>query len=289
MWMSAGFFVCGLCFLWWVFHRLVLHGLRAPREPSIQTPSQFGLQAVHVQIPTQNSKFLAGWFLPASSATPKPAIVVMHGWGANASMMLPTALPLLKAHFSVLLCDARCHGASDGETFTSMPRFAEDIEAGLDWLRRQPNVDAKRLGLMGHSVGAAAALLAAAKRSDVKAVVSVSAFAHPVEVMRRLMSGSRIPYWPLGWMVMAHVQWVIGARFDDIAPLRSVSRLRCPVLLVHGMDDEVVPVADAHLLLAAAPIGLAELVLLTGHHNLTLALEAEQHQLVNFFEKHLSE
>jgi len=68
--------------------------------------------------------------------------------------MWPVVPPLHKAGFAVLLLDARCHGRSDDDSFTSMPRFAEDIAAGLDWLKRQPGIAADQLALLGHSVGA---------------------------------------------------------------------------------------------------------------------------------------
>jgi pimeloyl-ACP methyl ester carboxylesterase len=41
------------------------------------------------------------------------------------------------------------------------------------------------------------------------------------------------------------VEWVIGHRFEAIAPINTVCRVACPVLLVHGRDDETVPVGDA--------------------------------------------
>jgi dipeptidyl aminopeptidase/acylaminoacyl peptidase len=174
-----------------------------------------------------------------------PAVLALHGWGSNAALMAPVVPPLHRAGFAVLLIDARCHGRSDGESFTSMPRFAEDIAAGLAWLRRQPGIDADRLALLGHSVGAAATLLHASHNTDVRAVVSLASFAHPREVMRRFMADKHVPYPVLGWYVLRRVQRVIGCSFDDIAPLHTITRVRCPVLLVHGLHDLTVPFADA--------------------------------------------
>ena len=185
----------------------------------------------------------------------------------------------------MLLLDARCHGQSDAAAFTSLPRFAEDIEAGLDWMRQQNTVDARRLAVMGHSVGAGAALLCATRRTDVRAVISLSAFAHPREIMRTFLADAHIPYPVFGWYVMRHVQAVIGARFDAIAPLTSMTRMRCPVLLVHGSDDAVVPFADAQRLLAAGPAGLAQSLTVEGGHDLSTALEAHLPTLVGFLQQ----
>ena len=79
----------------------------------------------------------------------------------NAALMLPLARPLHEAGYATLFVDARCHGASDDDSFASLPRFAEDLGAAVDWLRGRPEVAAGRVGVIGHSVGAGAALLLA--------------------------------------------------------------------------------------------------------------------------------
>ena len=223
-----------------------------------------GLPWREVKLPGANSKQLFGWFIPSGERA--PALVVMHGWSGNAEMMLPLAVPLHTAGFALLLLDARCHGRSADDSFASLPRFAEDIEAGLDWLVAQPEVDGGRLGIIGHSVGAGAALLVASRRSGLGAVVSLAAFAHPALMMRRWLASKQIPHWPFGVYILAYVQRVIGYRFDDIAPCRTIARVSCPVLLVHGQDDATVPVEEARLIQAAAG-GHAELQVVPGSHD----------------------
>lgn len=90
--------------------------------------------------------------------------------------MGPVVPPLQSAGFATLLLDARCHGQSDDEEFSSLPRFAEDIAAGLAWLRQQPEIAPDRIALLGHSVGAGAAIPHAARHGDVRAVASLAAF-----------------------------------------------------------------------------------------------------------------
>lgn len=283
--LGAAATACGL----WALHRLahlgILRGLRAPRVPHAHMPNAFGLAPDRIEqvcIPATGGKRLTGWWMlpPPGFARPAPAVLVMHGWGSNAAMMGSVVPPLHTAGFAVLLIDARCHGHSDDESFTSMPRFAEDIASGLDWLRRQPDIDAHRHAVLGHSVGAAAALLHAAHHDDVRAVVSLSAFAHPAEVMRRFMAEKRIPHAPLGWYVLRHVQRVIGVSFDDIAPLKTLAAVRCPTLLVHGLRDRTVPVEDAYRLLTAS--SRARLLLVDGEHDLREALAPHAHTLVAF-------
>jgi uncharacterized protein len=247
----------------WLINHSIRRALAAPRIREHGSPE--GLPWREVSVPGQNGKRLFGWFIPALGRG--PALVVMHGWGGNAEMMLPLAAPLHAAGYSLLLVDARCHGRSDDDSFASLPRFAEDIESALDWLGGQPEVDPRCLGLVGHSVGAGAALLAASRRPDVRAVVSLAAFAHPAAMMKRWLASKRVPYWPFGAYVLAYVQRVIGHRFTDIAPCNTIARVSCPVLLVHGSEDETVPVGEAAQIHAGRPSDAVELLLVPGSHD----------------------
>ncbi|WP_084536503.1 alpha/beta hydrolase [Azospirillum halopraeferens] len=247
----------------WALHR----GFRAPRVTGAGGPADVGLAGEEVAVATAGGKRLFGWFIPAAGPGPHPAVAMMHGWGANAELLLPLAVPLHRAGYGVLLLDARNHGRSDPDSFSSMPRFAEDLEAGLDRLLARHDVDPARIALLGHSVGAAAALLVASRRTEPAAVVSIAAFDHPERVMRLWLTRMRVPYRPLGWLVCRYVERVIGHRFDAIAPVATVRAVRCPVLVVHGaLDDTVAPDA-ARAIHAAGAAGSVELAILpdTGH------------------------
>jgi dipeptidyl aminopeptidase/acylaminoacyl peptidase len=249
---------------------LIHRAYRAPRVREQGTPAALGLPFRTAHIPTANGKHLFAWLVsPTRVADQAPAVVVMHGWGGNAEQMLPFAALLHREGYAVLLFDARNHGGSDTDGHSSMPRFAEDLEHSLQWLTRQPGVDPGRLVLLGHSVGAGAALLTASRRHDLAAVVSIAAFAHPVELMRRQMRSRRIPHFPVGWLVLHYIERAIGARFDDIAPCNTIRRASCPVLLVHGEDDARIPPADALRIYANRHDDRTELMLLphTGHES----------------------
>ena len=114
--------------------------------------------------------------------------------------------------------------------------------------------------------------------------MSVSAFAHPAEMMRRWMAGKHIPRIFAGF-VLDHVEHVIGHRFDDIAPVRSIAALACPVLLVHGENDAVVPPSDARRICAAGRSGAVELLMLPGDHESFAEIERELGAVVSFLRR----
>lgn len=265
--------------------RRQLHRALAPeRVVSKTSPASLGLACSEIRLPTRNGKTLAGWFVPASGPGPHPAVAVVHGWGGNAETMLPLATPLHAAGFAVLFFEARCHGQSDEDSFTSLPRFAEDCAAAVEWLRVHAGLGGRGSGgiaLVGHSVGAGAALLAAARDPGIAAVVSIAAFTHPEAMMRRWFALRGIPQRPLGSLILGYIERVIGHRFDDIAPIATIRRLHCPVLLVHGGEDETVPVAEAHAIHAAGGPNV-QLKIVAGSHDDYADLERELPALVEF-------
>ncbi|HNS92012.1 MAG TPA: alpha/beta fold hydrolase [Thauera sp.] len=264
-------------------HWGIRKGLAAPRVAHHTDPAALGLDFDALRIATANGRTLHAWFIPAPGASAAaPALVVMHGWGGNAALMLPLARPLHEAGFATLFVDARCHGASDDDSFASLPRFAEDAEHAFAWLATRAGVDPRRIALFGHSVGAGAVLLAAARTPQVAAVVSVAAFSHPAAMMRRWLAVKRIPEKPVGRYILDYVQKTIGHRFDDIAPVATIGRIRRPVLLVHGEDDEVVPIAEARQIFAARGDTPVELLTLAGDHESFADLEHNMGRLVAF-------
>lgn len=264
---------------------------RAPRRVEQGTPADSGLPFRTISIATTNNKQLFAWYIPPpASAVRAPAVVAMHGWGGNAELMLPFAQPLHQGGYAVLLVDARNHGRSDADSFSSMPRFAEDLEHGFNWLAGQSEVDPQRLALLGHSVGAAAALLVASRCPDVAAVVSIAAFAHPETLMRRQMSAHRIPYMPIGWVVLHYIERAIGYRFDAIAPTTTIQQIQCPVLLVHGDDDRSVPLGDAEAIYAHGKQGRVEMLTLEGAgHDSIEHVDSHGGELVDFLQRVMDE
>lgn len=242
---------------------------RLPKRSHHLTPADLDLDARDVELTAVDGARLRGWFLPsrARDGAAQPVVVVLHGWGSAAEDLLPAAPVLLEAGLSLLFVDARGHGRSDATEFMSMPRFAEDLEAAVAWVRARPDVDADRIAVVGHSVGAGAALLAASRDRGIAAVVSIASMAHPREMISRSFRRRRAPR-ALVRAVLETIEHTIGARFDDFAPITTIARIEVPVLVLHGLSDRTVPTHDARRLADTGPTATLRFVPGADHQSL---------------------
>lgn len=109
---------------------LAIHvGFRAPRRRERGTPAALGLPFETVNMPTMGGARLFGWLLPVPGAG--ATVLVLHGWGGNAELMLPLALPLHRAGVNVLLFDARNHDSIEAIDHHSGHLIAHLVEVGV--------------------------------------------------------------------------------------------------------------------------------------------------------------
>jgi pimeloyl-ACP methyl ester carboxylesterase len=235
---------------------VVRRRMMPPERPVSRRPGDYGMAGRSVWLDGPRDRRLHGWYIPVAGVA--PAVVVLHGWGANASDMLPLADRLHHAGFHALFLDARGHGLSEHDDYASMPRFSEDLEVAIGWLSGLGAVST--IGVIGHSVGAGAAILAAARNTGIDAIVAVSGFADVWEIMRDGTSIGRLPA-PGPWAIRWAMERVLGRPLDEIAPERVAASLQCPVLIIHGEADEIIPVTHGRRLAEAAG---ADLIVIPG-------------------------
>jgi dipeptidyl aminopeptidase/acylaminoacyl peptidase len=234
----------------WVWAR---HFCTPRRRPYEETPDDYNLPSESVQFPSHGAT-LRGWFIQAKAGSAsRPAVVLSHGWSQNAAKMLPMASRLHEAGFGVLLYDARGHGKSDSDGPMTIYKFAQDLMAAAAYVEKRPDVDEMRLGVVGHSLGGSGAILAASKEPRIRALVTVSAFADPEEVTRRVMRHLHIPRWPFPWLVCRIIERWVGTTITDISPYNRIAHIRAPLFLIHGDADQFVPPYNMEALYARAP------------------------------------
>lgn len=133
-----------------------------------------------VYLPAQGGRVAASKYFdapPPPRAERKPAVVVMHGFAGDRASMSGLSRRLADAGYAVLAFDATGHGENRNRFARSTPRaddFAADFGAAVDFLREWPFVDGERIAVLGHSMGARAALDYATRDSGIDAAVLIS-------------------------------------------------------------------------------------------------------------------
>lgn len=192
------------------------------------------------------------WLVPGQ-ATDGPAFVLLHGWGDSriGSLAWLDALVPIASH--VVLFDMRGHGNSPFPRCTWGRYEVGDVRAAVDALR-QRGCDSPVV-LIGGSLGGAIMAMAAIAGVDCAGVVADSPYLNSTDVTRRVVRRMGLPPWPivdLGWWMIR----AFGAKEHRSKPAQVVGQLRVPLLVLHGDDDAVVPVADAKALADAASDGV---------------------------------
>ena len=239
----------------------------APKpKPDYSAPADAPYLAEEVSVTTPAGHTLAGTLtLPKSASRTQPvsAIVTVTGSGPqdrDENIGLPGYRPfrqiadsLARRGIAVLRMDDRGTGASGG-TFkgSTSADFAEDVRAGLAYLRTRPEIRADRLGVLGHSEGALIAPMVADKEPALRAIVLLAGIAQPgrsalhfqlknqVEHNTKLtpdMRDSQIAEIPKRIdAMMAADPWMKFFLTYDPAP--TMRRVKTPVLILTGSRDQ---------------------------------------------------
>src|SRR5919107_3413849 len=154
-----------------------------PREDKFVTPWELGIPYEEVSFRTEDGLLLLGWWLPAPQA--KRTVIALHGHRGARHHCVGIAAALWRRGANVLLFDHRGRGSSEG-AFMSLGHFETvDAFAAVGYaLSRAPGVP---LGLIGYSMGAAVAVISAARDERVEAIVADSSFASERGLVRALL------------------------------------------------------------------------------------------------------
>ena len=125
---------------------------------------------------------LTGTLIRPATGTKHPAIILVHGSGAeNREYMLPWARFLIRRGVAVLGYDKRGVGGSTGDWNTaSFDDLAGDVVAAFEYLRTRGDIDPGNIGLLGISQAGWVMPLAAVRAKDIAFLISVSGAGVPV-------------------------------------------------------------------------------------------------------------
>ncbi|OJF81406.1 alpha/beta hydrolase [Nocardia seriolae] len=212
----------------------------------LATPEMFGVPFEDLWLNTSDRETVNAWFVRAVGE-PLGHMLFAHGNGGNIGDRSPMLAMLAAAGFDVLVFDYRGYGRSTGQT--SEQGTYRDVRAARDALLAQPGVAPNRVVYLGKSLGGGV-MLELANALPPAALLLMSTFTG-----LRDAAAAVYPFLPKIFVPNAYPS------------MRRIGRLKCPVLIMHGDADELLPVRMGRELFAAAPEPKELMIYPGGMHN----------------------
>lgn len=269
---------CGLVVL--VGTAMLVRGLRRPPRKTAGValahglptePAELGLDAEPLDLRLANGHASPGWWI-VGEAPDGPLVAICHGFGdSRYGAMSAWAPRVLRWASGVVVCDNRGQGDSTAPFADGSLGEADDLAAIVgQLLDHRPGTAERGVVLYGYSMGANAAIRAAAALGDTAPIVGLiadSPYRRWDGPVHRIFRRHRWPRWPIiplaGW-------WLgIGRRWIDTAEVADRLPAGLPVLIVATAGDELIGPDDAPAIAEAARNAGCDAELLAlphGHH-----------------------
>jgi abhydrolase domain-containing protein 17 len=167
-----------------------------------------------IKIKVNDRASIAAVYIPNSKA--KYTLLISHGNAEDIGYMSPFLQQLHGHEFSILAYDYEGYGQSSGSA--TEPHVYQDVAAVYDYAVNTLHIPANRIILYGTSIGAAVSIELSSKK-PVAAVIAQSPF----------LSAYRI---------VTHFPILLFDKFENI---KKITQINCPILIIHGTADTVVP------------------------------------------------
>jgi len=215
-----------------------------PGRTLTMTPTNVGMDYQDVSIETTDGVTLHGWFITGRSSQ---VLLFFHGNAGNISHRLDSIRLFQDLGLSVLIIDYRGYGQSEGRT--TERGIYRDADAAWRYLIEDRGIVASDIVIFGRSLGASVASRLAAQQQPLALIVE-SSFTSVPDIAQHLY-----PWLPARWL----------SRLSH-ATRDYVRDVRCPVLVVHSRDDEIIPFHHGEAIYASANEPRT-LLALRGTHN----------------------
>lgn len=263
---------------WIVGGALVSPALRAVGSPP------FEVETVVTTINSDSGSRLAVWYVPVenSSAT----VVLIHPWRGDRRTMRRRAEMLIDAGYSIVMVDLQGHGESPGDFITAGYLESRDVKAAVKFAREQSSDH--RIGLVGVSIGGAAALIASPLGIEALVVESVyptidEAVCNRIECRLGPLCHIFSP------LLLCQLQPRTGISCSLLRPIKGVPRADCPILFMSGEDDQHTTIAETRRMFEAAK-SPKNLVIFDGAGHVDLMnhdVDRYSKSVLPFLQKHL--
>lgn len=220
------------------YHVLPYMIIKPLRNSESITPKDLGLQADNLDIKTDSSITLKGYYIYSLLDTPKGVMIIVHGIGSCKEHQLSQAGDLAQMGIETVIYDSRAHGESTGKYCSYGYHEKKDISAIVDLIeKKSPNL---KIGIWGNSLGGAMAIQALEydKRIQFGVIESTFTDLHQItfDYKKRLFKGFGVRWY--SDFVLGIAAKKADFNPNDVKPIESVKHIEQPMFMAHGKLDE---------------------------------------------------
>lgn len=216
-----------------------------PDREVTANPGALGLEFENVNIAVSDTVSLNGWYIPAQNE--RAVLLFCHGNAGNISNRLESIGLFHNLELSIFIFDYRGYGRSSGKPTEEGTHL--DAVAAWHWLTDHKGYEPNQIIIFGRSLGGAVAARLASE-TDPRALIIESAFTSIDDMASKLY-----PYMPVRMIGRFHY-----------ATIDYIKMVKCPVLVIHSMNDELVPYEHGRRIYEAAGQPKKFFVISGGHN-----------------------
>ena len=212
----------------------ILTGLLVKPNHTTITRMDNNLNCIDISFNSKSGSLIKGWFIKGEIDS--SAIILLHGNGGNRRSMISRAEFLNKYGYSILMFDFSAHGESIGKYRTVGYLESYDVRAAVDFLRDNQNI--KNIGVIGISLGGAAALLGESPL-NVNALIIESVYS---TIEKAVSNRLKMKLGDIGSLftnlIISQIKPRLGISAEQLRPIDKIKNFAKPIFIIAGNEDK---------------------------------------------------